>query len=224
MNMPMSFAHRNASVIATAATAVIASALPAATASADIDFSQPYVVDFFPSGVKLNNTIQLLFFGPGNQPNAGAGHFITETRLFVSFTTAGSFDASDLTMQLVAPSGTTFIYVTGASLGWSGQGTFTASLTFDDLNGQIQNGLWVFDVGGDTPLNAYSGTFSEDTRWEVDLSEFAPGDLNGDGAIDGADLGLLLAAWGTDDPAADLDGNGTVDGADLGLLLGLWTG
>ncbi|MCA9284867.1 MAG: hypothetical protein KDA22_06625 [Phycisphaerales bacterium] len=50
-----------------------------------------------------------------------------------------------------------------------------------------------------------------------------PGDLNGDGIVDGADLGLLLAAWGTDDAAADLDGSGTVDGADLGLMLGLWT-
>ncbi|MFO0874537.1 MAG: hypothetical protein U0575_11280 [Phycisphaerales bacterium] len=49
------------------------------------------------------------------------------------------------------------------------------------------------------------------------------GDLNGDGMVDGADLGLLLGAWGTNDPLADLDGNGVVDGADLGLLLGGWT-
>jgi hypothetical protein len=50
------------------------------------------------------------------------------------------------------------------------------------------------------------------------------GDLNGDGLVDGADLGLLLAAWG---PCAgcpaDLDGNGEVDGGDLGILLGAWT-
>jgi probable HAF family extracellular repeat protein len=56
------------------------------------------------------------------------------------------------------------------------------------------------------------------------------GDLDGNGTVDGADLGLLLAAWG-DCPdggpelcLADLDGNGSVDGADLGLLLGAWTG
>lgn len=71
-------------------------------------------------------------------------------------------------------------------------------------------------------MNAYSGTFSNDTRWEVDLSEFAPGDLDGNGIIDGADLGLLLAAWGTGDVAADLDDSGVVDGADLGALLALW--
>ncbi|MFG0256484.1 MAG: hypothetical protein ACF8GE_01115 [Phycisphaerales bacterium JB043] len=51
-----------------------------------------------------------------------------------------------------------------------------------------------------------------------------PGDLNGDGFVNGADLGLFLGAWGTSDPNADLDGSGNVDGADLGILLGNWTG
>ena len=51
-----------------------------------------------------------------------------------------------------------------------------------------------------------------------------PGDLNGDGRVNGADLGLLLAAWNSSDIAADLDGSGVVDGADLGLLLVEWTG
>jgi len=51
------------------------------------------------------------------------------------------------------------------------------------------------------------------------------GDLNGDGIVDGADLGILLASWG--DCAGcpeDLDGNGVVDGSDLGVLLSNWTG
>lgn len=51
----------------------------------------------------------------------------------------------------------------------------------------------------------------------------SPFDLSADGVIDGADLGLLLGAWGTADAAADLNGDGTVDGADLGLLLGNWS-
>lgn len=49
------------------------------------------------------------------------------------------------------------------------------------------------------------------------------GDLNFDGTVDGADLGILLLAWGTADPAADLDRDGIVSGADLGLLLLQWT-
>ncbi len=49
-----------------------------------------------------------------------------------------------------------------------------------------------------------------------------PGDLNGDRVVNGADLGILLAAWGTTGPG-DLDNSGTVGGADLGMLLSLWT-
>lgn len=47
-------------------------------------------------------------------------------------------------------------------------------------------------------------------------------DQNGDGSVNGADLGILLSAWGTNDPCADLDGGGVVDGADLGSLLAAW--
>ena len=48
-----------------------------------------------------------------------------------------------------------------------------------------------------------------------------PADLDNDGAVTGADLGLLLGAWGTAGPG-DLDGDGVVTGADLGQLLGAW--
>ena len=46
------------------------------------------------------------------------------------------------------------------------------------------------------------------------------GDFNGDGVRDGADLGALLAAWGTS--GADLNGDGLTDGADLGALLAVF--
>jgi hypothetical protein len=49
------------------------------------------------------------------------------------------------------------------------------------------------------------------------------GDLNGDGVVDGADLGILLSNWGPCDGCpADLNGDGVVDGADLGILLSNW--
>jgi len=51
-------------------------------------------------------------------------------------------------------------------------------------------------------------------------------DLDGDGTVDGADLGVLLQAWGKCPPGtpcdADLNGDGVVDGADLGILLAAW--
>jgi hypothetical protein len=51
-------------------------------------------------------------------------------------------------------------------------------------------------------------------------------DFTGDDEVNGADLGLLLGAWGACNPGtqcfADLTGDGFVTGADLGLLLGAW--
>ncbi|HMN95859.1 MAG TPA: hypothetical protein PKC43_10970 [Phycisphaerales bacterium] len=49
-----------------------------------------------------------------------------------------------------------------------------------------------------------------------------PADLNGDGVVDGADLGILLGGWGLGGDT-DLDGDGITDGADLGILLAAWS-
>ena len=67
----------------------------------------------------------------------------------------------------------------------------------------------------------------------VRLDPIAPADLDGDGAIDGIDLGTLLANWsippaapgcGGDSPCyADINGDGLVNGIDLGILLANWT-
>ena len=46
-------------------------------------------------------------------------------------------------------------------------------------------------------------------------------DLNGDRAVTGEDLGLLLGAWGGSG-RGDLNGDGAVNGADLGTMLGAW--
>jgi len=46
-------------------------------------------------------------------------------------------------------------------------------------------------------------------------------DLDGNGIVDGADLGELLAQWGTPG-TADFDNSGAVDGGDLGALLANW--
>ena len=48
-------------------------------------------------------------------------------------------------------------------------------------------------------------------------------DLNGDGFVDSADLGLLIASWNlAGEQAADLDRNGVVGSSDLGLLVAAW--
>lgn len=58
----------------------------------------------------------------------------------------------------------------------------------------------------------------------IRLTPIVAGDLDGDGRVDGTDLGLLLVDWGSPLSDADLNGDGVVDGADLGILIGAWTG
>jgi hypothetical protein len=71
------------------------------------------------------------------------------------------------------------------------------------------------------------GAMSSGSAWIASVqtcfeSLACTGDLNADDIVDGADLGVLLSAWGTARSAADLDSSGVVDGADLGLLLSAW--
>jgi glucose/arabinose dehydrogenase len=88
---------------------------------------------------------------------------------------------------------------------------------------------------------SWISTFGEDARGELYIADFNVGrifkiihqdgpqanpDLNCDGVVDGADLLILLSAWGKcadpDNCPADLNDDGTVDGADLLILLAAW--
>jgi len=73
-----------------------------------------------------------------------------------------------------------------------------------------------FDVGVSAP------DAEEPFACERPVSPACAGDVNGDGVVSGADLGLLLSAFGTTDSQADLDGDGVVGGSDLGILLSNW--
>jgi len=85
-------------------------------------------------------------------------------------------------------------------------------------------GLW-YGATSTNPLSAIAEEIVEDM---IDTTLGCPGgdrgcvgDLNDDCVVDGADLGALLAQWGSNGPA-DLNGDGQVDGADLGALLAAW--
>ena len=74
---------------------------------------------------------------------------------------------------------------------------------------------------GNTP-DQISGTWTDKGGNYVDPICTCPGDINNDGQVDGSDQGLLLIAWGMDNPLADFNADGIVDGGDLGLLLLYW--
>jgi hypothetical protein len=60
-----------------------------------------------------------------------------------------------------------------------------------------------------------------DANWSHGESAPPSSDINGDGIVDGGDLGLMLGNW--NQPGnTDLNQDGITDGADLGQLLGAW--
>jgi len=82
--------------------------------------------------------------------------------------------------------------------------------------GPLQPGREMLDFDGDGDI----GPADVAAFWV--RSALTRGDLDGDGSVNGIDLGIMLAAWGTAGSVADLDANGAVDGIDLGLLLSSW--
>lgn len=66
------------------------------------------------------------------------------------------------------------------------------------------------------------------TVLELAIEELRPEDLNRDGVVNGADLGLFFSLWGPlgELPygirTPDFNADGTVDGSDLGALLTAW--
>lgn len=93
-----------------------------------------------------------------------------------------------------------------------------AGVTTDfDLNPRFVNDPTVTDTGSGTAPIVDRGAFEK----QLPPPPPCPADLDGNGAVDAADLSGLLSAWGTAG-AGDIDGSGSVDAADLAVLLAAW--
>jgi hypothetical protein len=101
-----------------------------------------------------------------------------------------------------------------APMRWNGNNQWRGVVPAQANGASVQYWVTAVDFSGNTGTGP-TRAFNEAAR---------PGDLDGNGVVNGADLGLLLAAWGTCGTPCpgDLDGNGVVNGADLGLLLAAW--
>lgn len=103
----------------------------------------------------------------------------------------------------------------------SGQLEFAERLAQCAALGAVALGTELFDFDGDFVIGAADRSAFRD-RFEEEGGLWA--DIDGSGTVGGADLAILLGAWGSGDCLADLDGDGIVGGADLATLLGAWTG
>ncbi len=143
------------------------------------------------------------------------GGQITSSRLYLKFETAGGFDAALFHTQFVIPTlaDNSVWELTGADLGWSGQGQFAAMIETDDFNGTVRSGKysWILDAGMDGP--GISGRFLENSRYEFDVKgkEDCYADFTADGTLDLFDFLAFVNAFNAADPAADCDDNGAFD-------------
>ena len=99
-------------------------------------------------------------------------------------------------------------YISGAIMAGSLGAPGTAEISGNHFCGNALNTLSgnITDAGGNT---------------EESSCRCSP-DINLDGRVNAADLGLLLVAWGGWYPPADINNDGTIDGADLAQLLVAW--
>jgi hypothetical protein len=117
-------------------------------------------------------------------------------------------------------------------IGFSGGALFVAS---SQQVGGIPNSMLVgvhdaaaFDIDGDCRLDLVMGRCGSTEIWINDASTSGcvpscPADLDESGGVNGVDLAMLLASWGScSNCPADLDGSGAVSGIDLALLLAAW--
>jgi hypothetical protein len=111
------------------------------------------------------------------------------------------------------------------TIGWT-----TTEFSVDpDANAIRWGTMYSFTIVSDAPpsdgtaqleLFKSNGTVSVPVR--VPTGSANPYDMNGDGQVNGADVGLFFALWGTAGPAGDFNNDGIVNGADSGLLVSAW--
>lgn len=206
-----------------------AATLLAANGLASAQPAQTYTISFFPELPVVGGQTSLSF-DPRLARPVLAGATITETRLYVTFSTIGDFDAGELGIQLTAPiDNPSFgsLFVTGAGLGWSGQGNFEATLVSSALNGVIPEGgraVWFFDLFRvDADPASFSGAFGLTSRIEFDYIPLPPpppacrADFNADGEINADDLSDYINCYFSTDPCdgADFNADGDLNSDDL---------
>jgi len=96
------------------------------------------------------------------------------------------------------------------------RGDYTISQHDTDYEVCVDNGKVIFYT--DVVLGT-GASHIRDWMYTVEIEPW--GDLNGDGFVNGYDLGQLFSQWGMDG-AADFNSDGVVDSEDLGILLSNW--
>lgn len=163
--------------------------------------------------INVNNLSAPFVEGTFHNGNTAIGHnlYIKGNRLFEANYRSG-LRIFDLGLSAQNPPEVAFFDTWPSDDGASYNGLWNVWPYFNSgtvIGSDINRGLFVWRLGTcPNPSNP-------------DCPQFSIGDLNQDGIVNGADMGILLQHFGQ--PGfTDLDGNGTTNGADLGILLSVW--
>ena len=102
----------------------------------------------------------------------------------------------------------------------NGDGTFIQGSTHGTHNGPEDIVIADFDGDGDIDLVNSNAASAGSISILLNVTDTCPIDINNDGAVDTADLGILIVFFGTANGHVDLNEDGIVDTADLGILIG----
>ncbi|NBP52336.1 MAG: hypothetical protein EBU70_14365 [Actinobacteria bacterium] len=156
--------------------------------------------------------------------NASGASFSVPVPAGVTITNAGFKDIAYHSGEVYDGTDWTFSNSGGVAK-WQCTQTFAQNPNANALRFSTLYNFW-FDAAapgtnGDATIGLFKQAGSVTAAVKVPSAPCAQGDLNCNGIVDGADLGIMLANWGGSG-SSDLDGNGQVDGGDLGILLSRW--
>ncbi len=131
-------------------------------------------------------------------------------------TTVSTCDSANFDTRLAVYTGTCDDLVFhGCNDDGEGCAGFTSILEFEAVCGET------YTIVAGAFTSGVSGTGTLEVSQAGTCDPQCIGDLDNSGAVNAADLALLLGQWGGSG-SADLDGSGSVNAADLAILLGAW--
>jgi hypothetical protein len=124
----------------------------------------------------LADTVEFHFAQVGNSFSAFmsgddplVGKEIVSARIYLTVESFPGSDAANFWTDITLPiepfdGNTNFLYLSGADLGWSGEGTFVYEVETTMLNGHFVAARW----GGETPGFDFDGVIVDGSRIEID--------------------------------------------------------
>ncbi len=140
-------------------------------------------------------------------PSNGAGPFAVRTEVFDGITSDRGYDDKGVFLVYSANGGKQV----SVPMKWDGNNLWRGVIPAQPACAHVDYFVRAFDVSnnmGTSPIKSFVAAGSCGV----------PGDLDGNGVVNGADIAILLNAWGGGGPA-DIDGDGTVDARDMSILL-----